>query len=132
MNVELLKRVALLIKQEPKAFDMDSYATKTTDSPCGMTHCIGGACCMLTFPHQFITGALDSFENIDFELACKAAGLTKDQAERLFYIDERHRDGAEGWPEEFIKRYDRVRSAKAKALVAHDRILHFIKTKGRE
>jgi hypothetical protein len=57
--------------------------------------------------------------------------LTKPQMHRLFYLHSENA-GAAGWPTQFEEAYKAALTALDRAQVAKDRILHFIKTRGRE
>ena len=127
MNVKKLKKVAEYILAEPEGFDQDTYGSLNEDrSRCGTQCCIAGTTLLLENPRRYLrTLHVGSDTSISRE-AAKALGLTEEEAQELF-------NPAELWPEEFARRYDRTEpNTKKRARVAYDRIMHFIKTRGRE
>lgn len=79
MNVELLRKIAVVIQEKPAEFDMRGF-TRHTER--GTTHCIGGWARQLTGNYNM----------------AQALGLTEQQADRLFYVESAD---TEGWPKQF-------------------------------
>ncbi len=120
MNVELLRRVQAHILEEPRRLNMDHWIrTGQTgpDSPaCGTTACIAGWALELDGKDPSLL-----FADVD---AAKTLGITPMQGERLFFVGS--------WPSSFVTRYDDASHDNVRAVVASERIDHFIATKGRE
>ena len=127
MNVELLRKVQKHILEEPKRFDMSTFAEWVMGSKyaptCGTTACIAGWAVFLgknvTLSAETVrmtwTNAL-GFEDAARELL----GINRLQAEKLFYSFE--------WPQPYRQRFDEARTFKGKAEAAADRIEHLIGT----
>jgi hypothetical protein len=132
MNVRLLRRIAKVIQEKPKEFDMSYWHTDRTDgiadSLCGLpkdrrvgcstSHCIAGWAQVLSTKRDCAMHAEDDAQRI--------LGLTAEQSDRLFYVG-----GATtgGWPQRFRgRKYEFSPTAKQAAA----RIEWFIKTKGAE
>jgi hypothetical protein len=125
MNIKLLERVMKEIDAEPKAFDMDTYASVEPASPCGVTCCIAGTAVLLENPRAFLGAALNGgapAANWIKRTARKVLQLTPDQATRLFQ--------PYWWPEDFSRRYAGLRSRRARAKVTIERIRLFIQSRG--
>lgn len=126
MNVELLREVQKVILEEPKRFDMRTFAyrmdPKEERSPqCGTIGCIAGWAVILT--HKIPRKPNAQMPNIGRPHGAEALDLTDVEALRLFYVEE--------WPDKFSVAY-KADGSKKSAKVAVARINHFIKTKGME
>lgn len=137
MNVRLLRKIAKVIQEKPRQFNMTywhrnenvamerirAWDFKSFESLCDIpadkqiscdtTHCIAGWAQVLAPNRKCSIPASEDAQRL--------LGLTEQQASRLFFAD--------CWPKEFLgtKHIWRMSPAKAAA-----RIEHFIKTKGRE
>lgn len=157
MNVKLLKQIAKEVLKRWKQIDMERwFEPEDGAGPCGTTACIAGwaltlknkavtrgkpliAARMLSrrfgSPHRLFPdsplGLTDTAKDKVPILGRRVLGLSRGQSTRLFYSDD--------WPEQFRMGFNlnyRGREVhpgtKAYARVVHDRIMHFIKTKGAE
>jgi hypothetical protein len=134
MNVKLLRKIQKHILAEPKRFIMSSWAqhrspiravsqdranrTGDVEFPvCGTAACIGGW-------GIFLTHGVD-FHSYGFEDDARAAlKLNRSQGERLFDVVN--------WPSRFRRRFGQTKHRASAALIAAERIDHFIATRGRE
>ena len=138
MNIRLLRRIAKVIQEKPREFDMGYWHIDTTidwfqgehDALCGLpkdkriscttTHCIAGWAQVLS-PKRNCRLPADSD-------AQRLLGLTNEEADRLFHVDG---GGTTlGWPRKFRGRGTNIWKPTVKQAAA--RIEHFIKTKGAE
>lgn len=113
MNVRLLRRIAKVIQEKPREFDMRTFHNQ---KDCGTTHCIGGWAEALTGKNPI-----------------EALGLTGDESDRLFYVQIKNHE----WPKRFLGRKRKNMTWREyvwlpTARQAAARIEHFIKTKGAE
>lgn len=127
MNVKKLKEVAEYILREPEGFDQDTFGNKTTNVRCGTECCIAGTAVLLDNPRKFLRGIDEYGPKIPVAaMARHVLGLTVAQGDKLFCASDE-------WPAQFATRYENTEpNTKRRARVAYDRIMHFIKTKGRE
>lgn len=133
MNVRLLRRIAKVIQEKPREFDINYWhrdkkapnkanplkkgnavgalceLPKERQVACGTVHCIAGWA-------QILSPDRDCKQDAEYD-AKRLLGLELDEADRLFF--------AYNWPRGFGG--DRATAAQAAA-----RIEHFIKTKGAE
>jgi hypothetical protein len=140
MNVELLKKVADEILARPEQFRMESWFTPKLDSipECGTACCIAGWAITIATDARiegkfaplvarrgFSFGDAGPVSSCSAHVAAqKALDLTSAQAELLFYTYE--------WPPRFRDAYIESRNSTTRADVAFARIMHFIKTDGKE
>jgi hypothetical protein len=132
INVELLRRVKAHILAEPSRFDMGEFiiegdAARTfavkfdrPAPPCGTIACIAGWAVLLSDDDP-------PSDAEEIELRANALlGLTPEMGDRLFFTTE--------WPERFKQSYREAEDSDlaVAALVAAERVEHFIKTKGAE
>jgi hypothetical protein len=124
MNIKLLEKVANAILDEPRKFDMGSWAKPSDLSPCGTACCIAG--------HAVAIGmALPSLQQVDvmddndmFAVARNARALIgSSDLGNLFHLDD--------WPIEFRHAYWSA-TREERGEVGFWRIQHFIATEGRE
>ena len=118
LNIPLLRAIQAKIKEEPGMFTMSAWHMSAYRGclgevyHCGTAHCIGGWA-------QVLSGATVS--NIGVERAAmEALGLTREQANRLFYNVD--------WPEPFHLEYEMAKGHAERADVAIRRIEHLINT----
>lgn len=124
MNTRLLRKIAKVIQEKPKEFDIGHWHREKKSKKvvgmlaslpperrvcCNTTHCIAGWAQVLSPERNLNQFALDDGRRL--------LNLTPDQSARLFY--------AQGWPRGFGGQ--RATPAQTAA-----RIEHFIKTKGAE
>lgn len=143
MNTKLLREVKKHILEEPKRYDQNNYMETGADAEaasrfgvaqCGMLGCIAGWTVVLGQPARRAGLCCDWFNE-----GRRLLELTSEQANRLFagfsrpddYYDDDD-DDYDSWPLAFRSRYYRAKTARGRALVAAERIEHFIKTKGEE
>lgn len=136
MNTELLTTIKRIALDDPDHFDMEMFA-----DDCGTTCCIAGFGVKIANPERFtelkrMQPPPGSSTNQWLEdrkrweaAGAEAIGISKEQAERLFYY--------ESWPLEFELRYNEAidpdsGDGSLKAATVADRIDHFIATEGRE
>lgn len=140
MNVELLRKIAAVIQEKPREFDMNGwhqsahqYGMALCDLPkdeqvsCDTTHCIAGWAQVLAPDRDCqVRASLDARRLLD---------LTPEQADRLFYVEIE--DGGTGWPLKFrgrpnkgMDKLESMWSMTPKQAAA--RIEHFIATEGKE
>lgn len=126
----LLRKVAAHILEEPKRYDQNevlwrwepgelfSYSyTGTYKAPkCGTIGCLAGWVCVLSLGAE---KAADYIRPIEF--ASQKLGLTSAQELSLFGT-------VTDWPVQFSERYMAAKTQRQVALLAKDRIEHFIKT----
>lgn len=120
INVDLLKKVAKHIEEEPKRLDMDRWFVEYINldklppfvPSCGTVGCLAGWAAHLG--NQPIRA---------YEGGRLALELDHSQARRLFYLDK--------WPEEFELAYYNARSHDKRVKITVKRIEHFIETEGR-
>jgi hypothetical protein len=111
MNVELLRKIAAVIQEKPREFDMSYFNSQ--EHTCGTPHCIGGWAAVLT-------GSQSNWN------AQETLGISDDQWDRLCYPNE--------WPPQFLEegQDEECRWSEITAKIATARIEHFIETGGRE
>lgn len=134
MNTRLLRKVQKHINNHPGSFSMLSWSSDINGiglvqaAQCGTVHCIGGWAVALD---PSTAKALQRQQRRSWwqNKARRVLGLTAKQAERLFFI--------ENWPPRHCSRYllhgSGYNPAGRRATKAvHNRIEHFIKTRGKE
>lgn len=123
MNIELLRKIAAVIQENPRQFSIRDWHTAKGLGPfgklntipekkrvaCGTTHCIAGWAQVLS--------SKSSHSGWAKEVAMEKLGLNEDEANRLFYADN--------WPRGFG-------GNNTNAVKTAARIEHFIATEGRE
>lgn len=115
MNVELLRKIAVVIQEKPQLFDMLHFSS---DTKRGTAHCIGGWA-------EELTGK-DKYTALDIPVM---------QAARLFYVCDGM--GEPLWPRRFLGRKKKgmsheVSKWRPTPKQAAARIEHFIATNGAE
>lgn len=127
MNVKKIKKVAEYILAEPEGYDQDTFGTFDTErSRCGTQCCIAGTALLLENPRRYLRALMGEKDGCIERNAARALELSKAEARQLFYPSDL-------WPEPFQSRYANTEpNTKKRARVAYDRIMHFIKTRGRE
>lgn len=145
-TVRKLRELQKLIMKEPRRLDMYDYLDiGSLVAPCGTAACLAGSVNIdvvmrrkkkswkeagkILDRHSDIHGA-----HIQFATAMGHLGITETQAQALFYLEGHNLTGPH-WPSDFEKLYRLAEDAKlysVAALVAVERINHFIKTGGRE
>jgi hypothetical protein len=116
MNVRLLRKIAKVIQEKPRQFDMrwlHMKANKPTLMKCGTAHCILGWASVMLKKDIGNGGS-----------GCDALGVDMESLNRLIFVG--------GWPIQFSKPHETRKTNHAKAKIAAARIEHFIKTKGAE
>jgi hypothetical protein len=118
MNVALLKKIKSRILREPQKFRMDRWS-------CGTAHCIGGWACVLAKDPP-VPSLNYGWTRSGWMVQSRAAEVLDIQgcSHDLFDICY--------WPDPFRGAYHRARTRKQRAVVAAQRIDHFIATSGRE
>jgi hypothetical protein len=112
MNAPLLRKVAKRIKENPENYDQMTY--------CGTTCCIAGHVGII-LNKKFPVGIPYDLQDVWVEEIRLEMGLSHKQWDSLCV-------SADEWPEEFADRWIKGIDRKSKAQVAHDRIMHLIKT----
>jgi hypothetical protein len=127
MNTQLLLKIADTIAKRPKGLVMRHWHADATigtcvrTPKCGTAHCIGGWAAILTGDNSRVT---DNTPAVVRRYG-KLLGLSPAQAERLFFLYE--------WPIQFSTSYGmESEGSPERAMIAVQRIQHFIKTDGRE
>lgn len=117
MNIKLLREISDVIQRKPSKFAMrflhQGADGEATTLECGTAHCICGWAQILGHPR--------AQNGPDGE---NAFGVDRYQLQRLIFIS--------GWPKEFSVRYELLKTNRAKARCAAQRIEHFIATDGAE
>jgi len=126
MNIRLLRKIAELIVEKPKEFNMAYWHVNPEISACALSelpkgkriscetaHCIAGWAQALSSDRQSKINASDDAQRI--------LKITPSQAKRLFYVD--------GWPEKFRGKQDDWNPTPKQTA---KRIEHFIQTEGQE
>lgn len=128
MNVRRLRKLARYVMAHPSKYDQYSY--------CGTQACLAGHGCILagTPVEKIISkdGTKLLADSTIFRRAKKFFELTQKEAWKLFGPPCSFSSDGTEWPLSFSKRYKSVKTPRAQARVARDRIEHFIKTKGKE
>lgn len=123
MNTELLLKVKAAILAEPLNFDMTDWFMPDKESPCGTTACIAGHAAVISIGAESLKEGqrywFEELPNIGEILGCDFW-----QKGRLCYVEQ--------WPEDFLDRYLKADNRTERALIAADRIDHFIATNGAE
>lgn len=158
--VEILRRVAAHIVEEPKRFNMHhwgiGYSKEAADvkslsvPACRTTGCVAGWVIFLKKPmlwKQLLRYAqaedIESSGNYELDsisdpptLAQEILGITELQARNLFYLEgisgSYGSDQSVGWPLKYFTAFSNAKSQKQEAKVAAARILHFVDTDGAE
>jgi hypothetical protein len=107
MNKPLLRKVAKRIKDNPELYNQDCY--------CGSVCCIAGHAVLIHDKNQpFGFGAIPA------------------RAKEILLLNEKQFQSScvfvSMWPYPYKERYRKAKTAKGQAKVAHDRIMHLIKT----
>jgi hypothetical protein len=105
MNKPLLRKVAKRIKEHPETYNQHEW--------CGTQCCIAGNA---VWVHD---GNLSNLRTSSTR-AKKVLKISYEQAENLFYSGN--------WPEPFKTKFLDAETQEDEAQVAHDRIMHLIKT----
>lgn len=122
MNVKLLRKIAKVIQERPREFDMRWLHVKNNalgwDEPaemdCGTAHCICGWAAVIKNNPNLQNNVI----------GYEAFGILPAQANRLFFVG--------GWPSALRERYKKAKLDRTRARIAAARIEHFIATEGRE
>ena len=127
MNVELLKRIQEVIREEPRRLDMGSWGNSSNRVPCGTVACIAGWAIALESGErgpQLENSLVDMIfvGGVEVE-AARILDLTPKQSGQLFF------DAA--WPEQFDINAHSPQTPEY-ADVACRRIDHFIQTGGEQ
>jgi hypothetical protein len=124
MNTQLLLQVKAAILAEPHLFDMEFYLVRRL---CGTAACIAGHAVHIAAPqvydaaiHRLNTGG-GYFVDLGGE-GKTALDIDAETAKRLFLTTR--------WPEEFLEAYEDCATSEQRAVVAAQRIDHFIATNG--
>jgi hypothetical protein len=155
--IALLRKVQKTITEEPNRLLMGSWTRQVTEGkgeifvtdydpseeisrpvpPCGTVGCIAGWTAIngmknSDLPIVTINGKqmvdVTSIDDVEVE-ARELLGLTKDQAQSLFYLPNWSvvkNGGYKAWPKRFATAYGKAKTAKQRAKVTCDRIDYFI------
>jgi hypothetical protein len=121
--IKILRKVQEEILKEPYKFRMEAYFSKDRKSPCGTAACIAGWIIAVGNQHPNLMKARESGWNYADEATSILKGNDTSAGHNpvaLFFMGE--------WPYEFEKDYGMARTRKGKAVVAANRIDHFIET----
>jgi hypothetical protein len=128
MNVPLLLEIKAHILAEPDKFRMDTWT-------CGTAHCIAGWALELRGFKIVNPTAWAAMQTVEGggspgHVAARLLDLQSEDdygemsSDRLFIDDY--------WPEDFAERYGNAESRQERAIIAAERIDHFIATNGEE
>lgn len=128
MNVELLLKVKAKILEEPAQFIMQMVFARQVsltgrDLPREIPNC-GTAACILGWADSIATGKTPAKLNAGRGLCGNPLDVNPAQQHRLYDLD--------GWPEYFRTHWLESSTLEGRALVAAERIDHFIATDGHE
>ncbi len=145
MNTRLLKKVRDKILENPTQVNMDHWygwynPSETEIKGCGTAGCICGWAVALQDKKTLAEEneavksktpemGYSTFAKLMEKLGREALGLTKSQANRLFYVET---DGSAKWPIDLAEALDGSTNPESYAQVVADRIDRFIETKGKE
>ena len=89
MNIERLRAIQKTILAEPTQFNMHDWWDNDDDSTCGTTACIAGWTCLLEFRKEDSKVGMKSVLGFIAVrgTAIEILGITKEQADKLFYIN---------------------------------------------
>lgn len=126
MNIPLLLKVKQAILEHPNRFDMNWFIGPNMNWFIGPTHCETTACIggwSVAIAKYEADLELANIKIYSGDLSCREQaqielGLTHDQAEKLFHV--------ENWPEEFQELYYNTEGEKGVAQLAVDYIDYFI------
>lgn len=110
--------------------------------PCGAVGCIAGNTVIIAgLGRPYFLGSRNGRDIIQyhapagstwFDKAAELLGLDNEQAQRLFYPNDRFGDGNNVWPEPFASQYEKAKTPEERVAVLRPRVEHFIATNGAE